>query len=255
MDSPYYRGGQQRTPKREVDFDVIPKAWEILSSNWGPFVVLGLVGGLVATVLYGGVIALFFPALMASAVEQESNPFAGLGLQLMLNLAGIPIFALVASLMSGMFFMTLKQLRGQKPEMSDMFAGLTSNPAGIILAALASMVAVTIGSFFCYIPGIILGGLLMIAVPAAVDKYLGAGEALKLSWETMKGNLLMASLLYLVLGLVAGLGACLCLVGALVTVPLMYIAQAVVYYDMTEELPAYDASASAPMPPDPFAGR
>lgn len=100
--------------------------------------------------------------------------------------------------------------------------------AAAVTALLVAVIFV-IGYALCIIPGIVAIFLLAYAVLFSVDRGLSAGDALRSSFETVKANAGQSILATFLSGLVAGAGAILCYVGALVTGPLGQLVQVYAY--------------------------
>ena len=75
---------------------------------------------------------------------------------------------------------------------------------------------------------------MMFAFCFVVDKNYKVTEAMSASWNALKPYWVMAAVLYLVLSLLASIGALACLVGLCVSMPIMYIAEACLYVQVTE---------------------
>jgi len=157
--------------------------------------------------------------------------------------------------MAGATHMTLKSLRGQPIEIADVFYGWKNGPLRFAGIAFLVYLGVFIGSMCCYIPGFIWGGMTMFGMAYAIDERLGSVAALRRSWDTLKPHMLMASVLYLVLSLISSIGVLACFVGILVTMPLFYIAMAVLYDTMTRPAPQGGAWPTAAAPPSPESPR
>ncbi len=98
---------------------------------------------------------------------------------------------------------------------------------------------------------IVLGGLILLIVPGIywaikyyffiyciVDRDMGITEALRASGELTQGHKWSLFFLWIVLGLINALGAILCFVGLLVTVPLTFMATIYVYRALEGASPA-----------------
>jgi uncharacterized membrane protein len=140
------------------------------------------------------------------------------------------MFMLSTFLLSGMYRMAIKATRNEKINVSDMFSVGDVLPA-CLLAALIVGLLTGVGFILCILPGIIIGALLMFTYPLIVDRRLGAIEAISQSVNALKGEIVMASLFYLVIGIIVFLGVVACCVGVLVTFPLFVLSIAVVYRD------------------------
>lgn len=105
-------------------------------------------------------------------------------------------------------------------------------PRNFGAAAVTSLLVAVIfvvGYVLCIIPGIVAFFLLAYAVLFSVDRGLSAGDALRASFETVKNNAGQSILATFLSGVVAGVGAALCYVGALVTGPLGQLVQVYAY--------------------------
>ncbi len=87
----------------------------------------------------------------------------------------------------------------------------------------------------------------MFSMSYAIDENLGTVAAMRRSWDVLKPHILMASVLYLVLSIISSLGVFACFIGILVTMPLFYIAMAVLYESMTR--PAMTGIPAGNTPP------
>ncbi len=141
-----------------------------------------------------------------------------------------------AGLLSGPMFVGYMRMikiedEGGKAEIADVFKGFDDFvPA--LLAVLLSSIIVSVGFMFCILPGL----LLMALVPTAA--YLVAvGEkdgvnAIKRAFSAVKENLLGAFICSLILGIVGSLGAILCGIGIIITMPITFIGM----YHMSKQL-------------------
>ncbi len=251
--SPYPRNNAFRTPRREVDIAAIGEAWGIVTKNLGPFVLAAL------AMLF----LQFAPTLVGSALGgaatagmQNSTDigviFSAIAIQTLIGLPFQLVGAALGTVIAGSIIcMALKAIRGGTPEVGDIAAGFTTNPVSLLVAGMLVSLGTTFGSYLCIIPGLILGGLWMLTTPFIMDKGVGPIDAMKMSWNVMKDHILMAAVLFLLIGLVAALGVCACGVGILVSMPVMLVTQAVIYEDMTSDdqtFGSYQAPSS-----DPFA--
>ncbi len=112
---------------------------------------------------------------------------------------------------------------GGTPAIGDVFKGFDDFlPA--FLAAFLGGLAVSIGIMLCIIPGLLIMALPMTAVYIVATMGEKDGiNALKRAWALVKENLIPSALCALVLGIVGSLGAILCGVGILLTLPIAFI--------------------------------
>lgn len=243
-----------RQVKRELTFDCIGEAWRVFRLAPVPFGLTALFAMLASLipVLIGMV--LMWPWFLQLAEEPDTidGMLANFGTQLAIQ-GALYVVILFGYLIAGPFMaaatkMTLTLLRGGSVTAGDVWAGWKDRPGRFMGIAFLVYLGVMIGSMCCYIPGFIWGGLTMFSMAFAWDENLGTLAAMRRSWDSLKASILMASVLYLVLSIIGSLGALACLVGVFVTLPLFYIAQAVLYHDMTRPAPAMAAQPySAPM--------
>jgi uncharacterized membrane protein len=88
---------------------------------------------------------------------------------------------------------------------------------------------VGVGFILLVVPGIYLALRLQFYSFYVVDKNAGITDSLKMSWEATKGNTLNIFLFVLILIALNILGAIALLVGLLVTIPVSFIAVALLY--------------------------
>jgi uncharacterized membrane protein len=116
---------------------------------------------------------------------------------------------------------------GKPFSMGQMFEGWDKGQ--VALAAVIIAVATAIGSFLCYIPGLIVGFLTMFTILFVVDKQMPAIDAIKASIKLVTDNLGNTILFYLLAAVCILVGACLCGVGLLVAAPVVLVALAYTY--------------------------
>ena len=100
----------------------------------------------------------------------------------------------------------------------------------------------------CAIPGFIVSGLFMLAIPLVVEGRLPATGALIQSWNALKSQWLVATLFHFVLILAALSGVLLCGVGVFFTGPLYCLAISILYRDFFSS----SALGSWKKHPEPF---
>jgi uncharacterized membrane protein len=98
-----------------------------------------------------------------------------------------------------------------------------------ILVGLVVSVITAIGSFLCYIPGLIAWFFLFLAPYYAADRGMGVGEALRASVTTMNRNLARMIGFFVASIIAYIIGAILCGIGLLVAIPVVIIASAYMY--------------------------
>jgi uncharacterized membrane protein len=230
----YQEGGFPPPPQQpRIRFEAIGEAWQLFQKDAGTWVVSALIYFVIVAVV-GGVIgvALGLTGEIASRSTGvgDISSLAMPALSLAHILSRIVIFVISTFLLSGMYRMAIKSLRNQPISVGDMFNVGDVLPS-CLLAAIIVGILTGIGFILCIIPGIIIGALLMFTYPLIVDRRLGAIDAISQSVNTLKNEILMATLFYLVVGIIVVVGVAACCVGVLVTFPLFILSIAVVYRD------------------------
>ena len=83
----------------------------------------------------------------------------------------------------------------------------------------------------CFIPGLIVFGLLMLAIPLVSEGRLPATGAMIQSWHALKSQWLTAAVFHWVLFILAGSAYFLCFVGVLFTGPLYCLSVTILYHN------------------------
>jgi len=128
---------------------------------------------------------------------------------------------------AGLYKGALAVVDGTKLTMGQMFEGWDKGQVAI--AAILIGIATAIGSFLCYVPGLIVGFLMMFTLLFIVDQQMQAIDAIKASIKLVTDNLgqtivwaLLAIVVYIV-------GLVVCCVGLLVAIPIILIGLAYTY--------------------------
>ena len=205
--------------------------WMKFQQNVGPILVATLVliagGALISSIWY--VVTLPWTAM-------DPNDLSGASAAGLLFTAALfaIVFALVgfivqASIVRGALAIT----KGEPLEVGTILS--TENLGQVILTAVLIGIGTSIGTVLCVLPGIVFAFFSQFAMHFVVDKGMSAMDAIRASFRIVNRNL--ASTIGLYLGvLVANLiGAILCGVGLLVSVPVSIIATAFAYRRMNGE--------------------
>lgn len=268
--SPPAGGGYSQSQR--IRLEAFGEGWRLFTEQAGTWVLAGLVAGIVIAVFYFVVIALLFGSFLASAHAQTPaypampGSYGGPGVSPLASMfsfgalaGGLLLMVFIQIVMAGLMRMAVNQVKGEAIGIGDMFSALDVAPAVVGVAIMVGIITM-IGSYLCVIPGLIAGGLLMLALPLVVDHRAGAVEAVGLSFSTLKSEWLMAAVFYLVLTVIYVIGAILCGLGLLVTLPVAMLSIAVVYRDNflgtvpaqpTMSYPAPPAGAAGPVAPTP----
>ncbi len=221
--------GYGQAPK--IRFEVIGEAWQLFTQQMGTWVMAVLLMFVVLMVPAAVMFFSMFGMLMASlAGGRNGAPIFGVGMMLGFPVAIMLLMVLAFVLMGGLYRMAIKQVRGEPIQLSDVWSVtdvLVNLLGGGLLVAFATMV----GAVLCYLPALIVGGLLMLTIPLIVDQKMSPIEAATRSWNALKSEWLMAGVLFFVLSFIGGLGAIAVYIGMLFTYPIFILGVALVYRD------------------------
>jgi uncharacterized membrane protein len=154
------------------------------------------------------------------------------------------IVGLLASAIMGFFFFLIAQIIGAgiirgslgitegKPFVfSDIMK--TDKLGPVVITSLITSVIVFVGFILCYVPGLIAAFFLQYALYFLIDKDMAPMDAIKASFNFVKDNFANVIVWYIVGGIVAFIGFVVCLVGAIVSVPVVIIGTAYTYKKLT----------------------
>lgn len=216
-----------------IRMETIAEAWKYLTAAPGQWIAATFLMMLLSLALAGPFYALGVMQLLANREPDIGNILA---LYAFIFLAAILAYVGQAIAFGGMYHMALKQIQGEAVTLKDMFSlGGSSVFSHIVVGFVISM-GVMIGSIACYLPAFLIGGLLMFSQPILIHQKIGPMAALSQSWNLLKGQIWMAAAFYLVISLVASLGAIVCGVGMLFTYPLYPLAVSLIYRDYMQAL-------------------
>ena len=105
----------------------------------------------------------------------------------------------------------------------------TDNLGSVIVASVIIAVATFVGTILCYLPGLVVGFATSYTLFFIIDKNMAPVDAIKASVMFVKDNLANTIVWYIVGGLVAAVGFVICVVGALVSVPVVLLGTAYTY--------------------------
>jgi hypothetical protein len=241
-------GGYTGTP--QIRFDAIGDAWRLLQAQMSTWIVAQLLMLVVVGITYFVAIFVFGIILAATFGLLSKTPLGFFAFPLAIFVPLAIILSVMFILMGGMYRMAIRQMRGDTIQVGDLFA--TADIIGpLAVGSILMSLFIGIGVIFCYVPGLIVAGLLMFTIPLIVDRGMAPMDAIRLSYETLKSQMLMATVFLIVVQFVAGLGAIACGIGALVTYPLYFLSIAVLYRDffLGGALPPASPYYQNPTPP------
>jgi uncharacterized membrane protein len=208
--------------------DAFNYGWKKFQEYLGP-ILIAMVIFLVVQLVVAGIGSLF-----VGGVGEITDP-DDIGVGMFFSF-GYLIFSLLSALVS--LLIQAAVVRGAlditKGERIDLQTFLsTENLGQIVLASIILAVGIAIGLVLCVIPGLILAFFSQFTYQFIIDKGMPAFEAIKASFGLVNKNLGTVIVLFLASLLAFFVGAILCGVGLLVTIPVTIIATAYAYRMMT----------------------
>lgn len=157
--------------------------------------------------------------------------FDSLVLRLLVFLVAVVVSAIASF---GLANVSLKLVKGEPVEIGDAFPTGPLVGAYAVTAILVQLI-VTIGLYLCIIPGVIAAVFLWFAHFVVLDEGVSPGDAISRSGQLVRGK--FGSVLgFIVVALLINIvGALLCGIGLLVTIPLTSVAAAHVYKGLKGE--------------------
>lgn len=151
----------------------------------------------------------------------------------MLVLNSVVPLILQGPLLAGIHIGFARKLLYGRTEIADVFKGFNYFVPTLV-ASLAIFALSFVGMCLCIIPGLVVMAIFMFTYLFIVDKRMDFWPAMQASHSIVKQDYVGFTLFIVVLGLIQILGALACIVGLLVTIPLMYGAITVAYRDIVE---------------------
>ncbi len=235
-----------------VRWEWISEAWNLFTKQWSVWVLMILVTYVIVFAIYLAVYIPLIGVIMTSATsatqmgEPVVFPTGIFGLYLIMWLA---MAVAMSWLYGGLYSAAFKQLRGEQITVGALFSG---GPyfARMFGALFLISIAAGIGSFLCFIPGLIVYGLAFLTFPMIVEGGKGTIEAIKASIDVTKRDWIMFTLFSVALVLIAIAGGFACGVGALATMPLLFLGHALAYRDLVG-MPGAPVQGQFMPPPPP----
>ncbi|HEY9311329.1 hypothetical protein [Williamsia sp.] len=193
----------------------ISYGWEKYKANVGPWIAVVLL-----SVVVSWVVSFVFSGFKLSTTN--------LGLLALSTLASFVVSTLFKAAMTNG---ALAELDGNRPSINTFFN--FRNLAVVFIVAIVVGVATVIGLFLLLIPGLIVMFLTWYALTFAIDRDMDAMASIKASFELTSNNVGPLLLLALACFGLNFVGAILCGIGLLVTIPVTLIASTYAYRVLT----------------------
>lgn len=203
--------------------------WRKFRENLGPFMLVALV--IVAVMLVLGTIRVAVVAGTDAAIDPATGQVENAGLfgtslffGLLLALVQFVVSVVVSA---GIIKGALDITQGRPLEIGTMFRGFSLGQ--LVIAAILTSLLTFVGLIACIVGAFVVAFFLSFTTYFIVDEGQSATSAMRASFDFTKAN--AGDLLLLFLAIIGAniLGACLCGVGLLVSVPVTILAQAYAY--------------------------
>lgn len=158
-------------------------------------------------------------------------------------LSGVTLFILVGPLMSGFISLVKKIQRGEKGEISDIFAYTNLTGSMILLTVflwvLWILCLIPFLNILVFLALIVVGPILHIIIfttaGLVAEQKKTVQEGIQFVLDKVKANFLQFWIYGLVFGIIGGIGGVLCGIGALLTMPIGMIGMVFAYQSLTDE--------------------
>lgn len=162
--------------------------------------------------------------------DEGTGFFARLILQALLSAALLVVAWIIGA---GLVRASLNVTEGRPFLFSDVVK--TDKLGSVVVASVIIAAATFVGTLLCYLPGLVVGFATSYTLYFIIDKDMAPIEAIKASVMFVRDNLANTIVWYIVGGLVAMAGFLVCVVGALVSVPVVLIGTAYTYKTLNRE--------------------
>jgi uncharacterized membrane protein len=225
-------------------------AWNKFSKDAGPLIVptlvYTLVIGAIAAILYFAVIATVIGTTGVDSSSMTYDPSTGTysgGMSdggaaffsfsfILVMVVGVLVFMVLGALVQSAYLNgILKIADGQPVTIGDFFK--PRNLGQVLVAGIIVGVLTSIGYALCYVPGIIVALFMMFTYLFVVDRNLGAIDAIKASFDTVKNNFGSSILAFLIAAVVMAVGSFVCGIGIIVAFPVAQLFLAYTYRTLT----------------------
>lgn len=209
--------------------EAVGYAWKTVKQHWMTLIPVMLGLALIGQIVQAIVRPDENPNKLADWMHWDWNAFVS-------NMAGNLLVTTVSVILGAIAIkVALQYVDGKVSDFSSLFRGITPELlVKVIAASLLLNIVVVVGLLLLVIPGIYLFLRYSQAVYVLVDRDTGILEAFKESAELMEGAKLQYILFGIVCTLLIILGIVALLVGVIVALPVVYVAAAHVYRQLSK---------------------
>jgi uncharacterized membrane protein len=186
---------------------------------------------------------------------ESTNMTMGAASIAVLIIGYLAVFAVLLFMQAGLVTGCLDIADGKPVTIGTFFKPRNLGP--VIITGLLILVATSILSIACIIPGLIFGFIAQFAIAFVVDKSLSPIDAVKASYSTTRANLGNTALSWLVQYAAVLVGEVLCFVGLLAGLPIAALIHTYTYRKLSGgqvvalDQPGYQQGPPAGLPPGP----
>lgn len=160
---------------------------------------------------------------------------------IMALVCGIVPVILQGALIAGLQLACARKMLHGRMEFADLFLGFNFFVPTMV-ASLLITVFTAIGFLVCIIPGLVVSAMFSFTYLFIVDKKMEFWPAMQASHAIVKQDYVGFTLFFLVGALISLLGTLACLVGVLITVPILFASQVAAY----KEIVGFEANTVRP---------
>ena len=179
---------------------------------------------------------------LGASFELYSKNFGVLFLAgLVVGLLSIVTLGILAGpLMGGFIVLCKKLLRGEKGEVNEVFNYVNQTGALILLTVVMWVYSIVcmipfLGTLIGLVVGPVFGIVVTVVAGLAVEQNKSIQEGLQFMLDKAKANYLQFWIYGFVFGLVGAIGAILCGIGALLTMPIAMVGMVLAYQSLTDD--------------------
>ncbi len=162
-------------------------------------------------------------------VTSDAVPFV-LAALVMVAVSSFVPFILQGAFAVGMHIMCMRKMQQGRTEVGDLFKGFNYFVPALLVNLLVA-VFVTLGMLACIVPAFVVGAMYMFPYLFVLDRKLEFWPAMEASHAIVKQDYFGFTLFFLALIGIQIVGALACIIGLLITLPMLFAAITAAYRD------------------------
>ena len=165
---------------------VLKNGWDLFVKDIGPLIVAALVPGVVMFIgIIIAYVAFLIPVLTTSN-DGEASTGAVVGGSIAVAIVVIVAIVLTIPFYGAIVRMVLRRVREGRPAQYGDIWSCWDQWFSLVVAIVVVGLLVGLGFVFFIVPGVILATMWVFVLPIIVDRRVGLGEAMGMSWELVK---------------------------------------------------------------------